>query len=163
LPTATFTTGESRFVGMGAAEGDYLFGNLSARAFGTTLRATYTFTPRLTLQTYGQILLATGHYTDFSIFQAPGGAPGAVVRLDALTPYTGGFTENPDFTGGVLNVNVVFRWEYQLGSTAYLVYTRSQSPDVTLAPGEVPHIRFSTVGTAPAVDVILLKLSYWWS
>jgi hypothetical protein len=169
LPTTSYTTGEPRFVGTGpdiataGVPGDYLFGKLTARSFGTTLRATYTFTPRLTLQTYAQLLLASGHYTDFSIFQAPGAAAGAKVALDDLRPYTGGLTENPDFTGGVLNLNVVFRWEYKLGSTAYLVYTRSQSPDVTLGLGEIPGIRFSTVGNAPAVDVILLKISYWWS
>ncbi|HMJ50806.1 MAG TPA: DUF5916 domain-containing protein [Polyangiaceae bacterium] len=169
LPTTNYTTGESRFVGTGpsvgttGAPGDYIFGKLTARSFGTTLRATYTFTPRLTLQTYAQLLLASGHYTDFSIFQAPGAAPGAQVRLDGLRPYTGGLLENPDFIGGVLNLNVVLRWEYRLGSTAYLVYTRSQSPDVSLGLGEIPGIRFSTVGKAPAVDVILLKISYWWS
>jgi hypothetical protein len=27
----------------------------------------------------------------------------------------------------VLNLNVVFRWEYHLGSFLYLVYTRSQA------------------------------------
>ena len=163
LPTTSYTTGEPRFVGTGSAAGDYLFGKLTAKSFGTTLRATYTFTPRLTLQTYAQLLLASGHYSEFSIFQAPVGAAGALVRLDALRPYTGGFTENPDFIGGVLNLNVVLRWEYMLGSTAFLVYTRSQSPDFSLGPGEVPGIRYSTVGNAPAVDVILLKISYWWS
>jgi hypothetical protein len=169
LPTTNYTTGESRFVGTGpslatgGAPGDYLFGKLTARSFGTTLRATYTFTPRLTLQTYAQLLLASGHYTDFSIFQAPGAAPGAEVRLSSLRPYSGGLVENPDFVGGVLNLNVVLRWEYRLGSTAYLVYTRAQSPDVALGLGEVPGLRFSTIGNAPAVDVILLKISYWWS
>jgi len=163
LPTTNYTTGEPRFVGTGAAPGEYLFGRLTARSFGTTLRATYTFTPRLTLQTYAQLLLAAGHYSDFSMFQASGAVAGAQVRLDALRPYSGGFAENPDFIGGVLNLNVVFRWEYMLGSTAFLVYTRSQSPDFSLGLGEVPGIRFSTVGKAPAVDVILLKISYWWS
>jgi hypothetical protein len=77
--------------------------------------------------------------------------------------HAGGLIENPDFIGGVLNLNVVFQWEYRLGSTAYLVYTRAQSPDVALGLGEIPGLRFSTVGNAPAVDVILLKISYWWS
>ncbi|HMI85150.1 MAG TPA: DUF5916 domain-containing protein [Polyangiaceae bacterium] len=169
LPTANYTTGEPRFVGTGpnlavaGAPGEYLFGRLTARSFGTTLRATYTFTPRLTLQTYAQLLLASGHYTDFSIFQATGGGPGGQVRLDTLRPYSGGLVENPDFIGGVLNLNVVLRWEYRLGATAYLVYTRAQSPDVSLGLGDIPGIRFSTVGNAPAVDVILLKISYWWS
>ncbi|MET0595233.1 MAG: DUF5916 domain-containing protein, partial [Polyangiaceae bacterium] len=169
LPTADYASGEPRFIGTGSniaaggQQGEYLFGKLLAKSVGATLRATYTFTPRLTLQSYAQLLLASGHYNDYSLFQAPGGATGTQVRLDSLRPFTGTLTENPDFIGGVLNLNVVFRWEYRLGSTAYLVYTRSQSPDGSLGLGEIPGIRFSTVGNAPAVDVILLKISYWWS
>jgi hypothetical protein len=56
----------------------------------------------------------------------------------------------------------VFRWEYRLGSIAYLVYTRSQSPDVELRTGEPARLRFQNVSRGPAVDVLLLKLSYWW-
>ena len=46
----------------------YRFGVLRAASVGSTLRATYTFTPRLTLQTYAQIFLAFRHYSDFSSF-----------------------------------------------------------------------------------------------
>ena len=41
--------------------------------------------------------------------------------------------------------------------------TAVEVPDFSLGLGEIPGIRFSTVGNAPAVDVILLKISYWWS
>jgi hypothetical protein len=63
---------------------------------------------------------------------------------------------------GVLNLNVVFRWEYQLGSVAYLVYTRSQAPDFTLGPNERARLQLSPVTHGPSVDVLLLKISYWW-
>ena len=36
----------------------------------------------------------------------------------------------PDFQDAALNVNVVFRWEYRLGSTIYFVYSHSQIPTV---------------------------------
>jgi hypothetical protein len=29
--------------------------------------------------------------------------------------------------------------------------------------GEIPGIRWATVGNAPAVEVMLHKISYWWS
>jgi hypothetical protein len=160
LPTGSYTIGEPRFAGQNVG-GPYVFGKLEAKSIGTTLRATYTFTPRLTLQAYGQFLLASGHYTDFSSYPADPATRRPVVRLVDMRPYPGTL-DNPDFVDGVLNLNIVFRWEYRLGSIAYLVYTRSQSPDIELQPGEAAKLRFSNVSRGPAVDVVLLKLSYWW-
>jgi hypothetical protein len=160
LPTGSYTVGEPRFAGP-SASGDYVFGELQAKSIGTTLRATYTFTPRLTLQAYGQFLLASGHYTNLTTYPRDPATPRPVVRLVDMRPFTGAI-DNPDFVDGVLNVNVVFRWEYRLGSIAYLVYTRSQSPDVQLEPGQAAKLLFSNVSRGPAVDVVLLKLSYWW-
>ena len=69
---------------------------------------------------------------------------------------------NPDFEQGVLNVNVVLRWEYRLGSIAYLVYTRAQTPATMLLSGEAASLNLGAVRRAPAADVVLVKLSYWW-
>ena len=160
LPTASYTTGEPRFVGTSDVPGQYLFGELTAKALGSTLRATYTFAPRLTLQSYAQLLLASGHYDHFSSFQATG--PGSVAHLRDLRRVLGGPTENPDFQEGVLNLSVVLRWEYRLGSTLYLVYTRSQFPDVGPGPGEAAHLSLHALSRAPATDIILLKISNWW-
>jgi hypothetical protein len=164
LPTASYTVGEPRFAGMGdgAQAGQYVFGRLTAKSIGSTLRATYTFTPRLTLQAYAQVLLASGHYGEFSSLPpAPGGAR-TIAYLDRLVPLgvgRGGI-DNPDFFDAALNLNVVLRWEYRLGSIAYLVYTRSQSSDAELGPNEPARLGFKR--PVPAVDVLLLKVSYWW-
>jgi hypothetical protein len=163
LPTVVYTFGEPRYAGMGVAPGQYVFGRLEAASIGTTLRATYTFTPRLTLQTYGQLFLASGHYSELSAFQSDPAGPRPVVHLDALQPYTGTLATNPDFIEGVLNANVVLRWEYGVGSTLFLVYTRSQVPTVTLLPGETGSLTFTPVSRAPAADVLLLKLTYFWA
>jgi hypothetical protein len=61
-----------------------------------------------------------------------------------------------------LNANVVLRWEWRPGCLLYLVYTRSQAPALTLAPGEVAHLDLRAVRRAPAADVALLKVAYWW-
>ncbi len=153
------TFGEPRYVAT-PSPGLYVFGRLSAKSLGTTLRTTYTFTPNLTLQTYAQLFLASGHYSGFSQFAAP--SPGAVVHLRDLVPFGGTLASNPDLQQGALDVNVVLRWEYRLGSTVYLVYTRSQSPTIVLAPGDEASLRILPVGRAPAADVFLLKLAYWW-
>jgi len=164
LPMVVYTSGEPRYAGLGIGPGQYVFGRLEATSFGTVLRATYTFTPRLTLQTYGQLFLSSGHYSDLSFFQGDPSGPRPVVHLDDLRPYAGPpLSTNPDFIQGALNANVVLRWEYALGSTLFLVYTRSQVPAVTLMPGDVATFGFTPVSRAPAADVVLLKLTYFWT
>jgi Domain of unknown function (DUF5916)/Carbohydrate family 9 binding domain-like len=159
LPTAVYTFGEPRFVGLAGAPSHYLFGKLEAKALGATLRATYTFTPRLTLQTYGQLLVASGHYDRFSSFTPTG--PRAAVKVGDLVPFNGLLPTNPDFEEAVLNVNAVVRWEYRLGSTLFLVYTRAQQPNVTLGPSDAAGLHLGSVGKGPATDVVLVKLAYW--
>jgi hypothetical protein len=162
LPTLVWTTGEPRYAGPGPTNGQYVFGKLSAKAIGTVLRATYTFTPRLTLQTFGQLFLASGNFSELTAIQTDPASPRPVVHLGDLQPFTGTIA-NPDFQQGALNVNVVLRWEYALGSTIYLVYSRSQIPAVTLQGGEEAHFSLASVRRAPAADVIFAKLSYFWA
>ena len=72
----------------------------------------------------------------------------------------------------VLNVNVVLRWEFRLGSILYLVYARAQAPD--WAPAVTGGVGGAQAPTAPALsatsllgnrgatDTLMLKLAYWW-
>jgi hypothetical protein len=62
----------------------------------------------------------------------------------------------------VLNINLVLRWEYSLGSILYLVYTRSQVPTTMLGPTDVGTLNLGAVGRAPTSDAILAKASFWW-
>ncbi len=159
LGEASTTYGEPRFAGRDGTTGEPRFGDLRAATVGATLRATYTFTPRLTLQTYAQVFLSSVRYSDFT--SPPPTGPGSTVRLADLSPAAAP-TTNPDFQSGVLNVSVVLRWEYRLGSTAFLVYTRSQAPTTDLPPGGEPRLDLGAVPRGPAADAVLLKLSYWW-
>ena len=61
-----------------------------------------------------------------------------------------------------LNVNVVLRWEYLLGSTLFVVYTRSQVPRSTLSEGQTGQLDIAALHRGPASDAFLVKLSYWW-
>src|SRR5262249_25828490 len=104
---------------------------------------------------------ASGHYSGFLYYQAaPGGRP-PVVHLADLRPAPPP-DSNPDFAQGALNVNVVLRWEWRLGSLLYVVYTRSQVPNVSLSPGEISALDLGSVKRAPAADVVIVKISYWW-
>jgi hypothetical protein len=165
LPQVTYTSGEPRFAPSAVAmpmTAPYIFGDLTAKSAGGTLRASYAFTPALTLQTYAQLFLASGHYTNLQQLSALENK----VSLSSFrnNQSAASMLTNPaDFEEAALNVNVVLRWEYHLGSTLFLVYSRSQIPNVNLLTSDVGDLRPSAVLRGSAVDVFLVKLSYWWS
>jgi hypothetical protein len=166
LPALVYQSGEPRYVSVATPDPGgavtYTFGRQLARNVGATLRASYAFTPDFTVQAYAQLFLLAEHYTDFATFTAA--APGlrARVRLTDLAPAAPPGT-NPDVQQTTLNVNVVLRWEYRLGSTLYLVYSRAQTPPLTVPSGDEASLDLRPIlrGRA-AVDVVLLKVSYWW-
>ena len=65
LPQLTWAAGEYRYAWQSVGPYDpYLFGKLAAKNVSVTLRVSYAFTPRLTLQAYAQAFLASGHFSD---------------------------------------------------------------------------------------------------
>ncbi len=61
-----------------------------------------------------------------------------------------------------MNVNAVLRWEYRLGSTLYLVYTRSQRELPPSGGREVPgSLGAPELFRGPAADTLLVKWSWW--
>jgi hypothetical protein len=109
---------------------------------------------------------------------APAGRTGNLALIDVQTRAVttiAGFSEEPlrfaghdqgatsvDEGGGFFNLNLVLRWEYRLGSTLYLVYTRAQAPDLQLMTGEMARLDLGAIRHGPAADVLLVKLTYWW-
>jgi hypothetical protein len=171
LPQVTWAAGEYRFAWQSVTSDaePYWFGKLAAKNVSATLRATYTFTPRLSLQAYVQAFLASGHFSDLrslGLDPATGThVSGQKVYLSDLSNAMAGTPgTSPDFEEAALNASVVLRWEYRLGSTLYLVYTRSQIPaldqNTFMPPASLSPRAFNH---GAATDVILLKLSYWWA
>jgi hypothetical protein len=158
LPNWVYVAGEPRFFNTQGAY--YLFGHQRAQSLSLTLRSTYTFTPRLTLQAYVQAILESEHFSDFASFPALGAE--AQVHLSDLRPVHFAVWQNPDFESGTINASLVARWEYRLGSTVYLVYTHSQNDSVVPSFGEGAGFDFAKVAPRPADDELLLKVSYWW-
>ncbi|HVR63033.1 MAG TPA: DUF5916 domain-containing protein [Polyangia bacterium] len=162
LPTFVYSSGEPRYIATTTTDAGtiYTFGRQLARSVGATVRAAYTLTPELSLQAYGQVFLASLHYPDFQMATRTGFRQRVhladLARADPPVP-------NPDVTRATLNVNIVLRWEYRLGSTLFLVYTRAQTPPTTVVAGTAGSLDLGrlTRGGA-AADVIMLKLSYSW-
>jgi hypothetical protein len=166
-PGVIFDAGAPRYVAIqtaaGAASG-YDIAVQDARSVGATLRAAYTFTPELSLQLYTQLFLSRVRYGPFYVVPHQEGVRERVslaqLGAAAAAPHPG--LASPDTAQATLNVNLVLRWEYRLGSTLFLVYTRAQNPAlVPGAGGATLELRPVLQGRA-AADVIMLKLAYWW-
>ncbi len=137
-------------------ERSFLFGELDSYFLSVTLRQQLILSPRLSLQAYAQLFTEYGAFT--RLFEGHSDAQRSPIQLDSLTPTTAAF--DPSFYGTALNLNVVLRWEYRLGSTLYLVYTHGQTglpvdgpAPRSLAPRELL--------AGPAVDAFLIKWSYY--
>jgi hypothetical protein len=168
LPQLTWSAGEYRFAHQVEDTTNFWFGKLTADSLSATFRASYTFTPQVTLQAYAQAFLAVGHYDEMRSLPVTStmGTRVTLAELTALPPAQAP-PNSPDFQDAALNVNVVFRWEYRLGSTIYFVYSHSQIPSVPLPamggfmnPTTLDPHAFGHGGTS---DVFLLKFSSWWA
>lgn len=159
-PSYTYNYGEPRYAGTGTAANELVFGRLQAKSAGVTVRASCTFLPELTLQSFANAFLASGQYFDYGhVTTQVGGSP-PLVWLNDLEPGAAPATR-PDFERASLTINVVLRWEYHLGSTLYLLYARTQSPTVSLAPTQSPRLDLNAIRAAPATDLLMLKITYW--
>ncbi len=71
------------------------------------------------------------------------------------------FTFNdPNFNFKSLRVNAVFRWEWKLGSTLYLVWTDNRQDFSN--PGQFSLTRDAgRMFAAPPNDIFQVRLSYW--
>jgi hypothetical protein len=160
------------------AETQYVRGRLDQRTASLTLRASYTFTPTLSLQLYAQPFVSAGSYGQFTRVADPLAAayadrivPFAVAPTrdestgaysidadgDGVTDFT--FTD-PNFTFRELRSNAVLRWEYRPGSTLFVVWGQAR----TLADDSGrfrPGADLRDLLGAEGTNVLTVKLSYW--
>jgi hypothetical protein len=138
--------------------GSYAFADLHAPALSLTLRQLVVLTPRITFQAYAQIFST---YNDFGATYAAAPTGGRIDVDDLVAAPLPPGAPDPDFRDASLNLNVVLRWEYRLGSTLFLVYTRSQEEPEGVEPGT--SLAPQSLGSGITTDTILLKWTYWWS
>ncbi len=113
---------------------EYLVSQQQARSVSALLRATYAFTPRLTLQSYAQFFTAGISYGAPYRALASTGKP--TLRITDFTPAAADDrAPNANDRQAGLNINLILRWEWRTGSTFYLVYAHQSSNDFTPAPG----------------------------
>ena len=113
------------------------------------LRGILTFTRRLSLQFYLQVLLARGRHENYR----------GLVSPTSFAPPEGD-VGTYDFNQATVNANVLLRWEYLPGSTFYLVWTQVRSGDSGVYATSLRE-RLDQISQLPTQDVFLAKISYW--
>jgi hypothetical protein len=158
--------------------GIHVVGRLQQRLHAATVRVDYTVTPALSLQLWAQPFLAAGRFDVFREVANPRAIAfdrryrtltSAQTRRDAedgrieidndgdgLVDYR---IANPDFALRELHSNVVLRWEYRPGSTAFLVWGHDRSA-ADRSNGFRVGDQLRTLLHTPAANRLLLKLSY---
>jgi len=119
----------------------YIFASLDQKVLSASLRVDYNITPDLTIQYWGQPFVATGSYKNFKMITDPNAeeyrsrfqefAEGSEINLaDEIYSVNDGIytyeIENPNFNFDEFLSNLVIRWEFRPGSTAYIVWSQSR-------------------------------------
>jgi len=124
----------------GTSSTEYVVGHIDRQTTAFTLRGELYITPELSIQYYGSPYYSVGDFDDFRrVEQAH--ARNIDDRLEELDvsyyPETNTYSYiqdsesyefiNPDFSFMQFRSNLVFRWEYKLGSTLYFVWSHDRS------------------------------------
>jgi hypothetical protein len=144
-PSYSWNYHELQYVTTELTEGEerYLFGDIDQKVLSMSLRISYNITPDLTIQYWGQPFIASGAYSGFKMITDPQAgqftdryhqfSEGQISfaddqyqideAMDGVTDYT---FDDPNFTVDEWLSNLVIRWEFLPGSTAYLVWSQTR-------------------------------------
>lgn len=152
--------------------GRYLFAELSRSEVSAEIRASVAITPELTVEGFFQPFASSGQYADFGELAAARtfdlrryGTDGTTIaRANGQYTVTDGDATvtfgDPNFNIRSFRSNLVLRWEWRPGSTAYLVWQQNRfenrDPDRRVGPGGL----FQAFGAA-GDNVLAFKVSYW--
>ncbi len=135
--------------------GRTLVGELPRDTLNATLRGSLALSPELTCELYTMPYLSRGRYRRFLWVTDP----------DSRN-YTDHFTvadppESTGFSFAEWRQTVVLRWEFDPGSTAYLVYSREQTRSVDRPESLRPARNLERLLASPSRDTVMLKVSAW--
>lgn len=176
-PNLSLNRNQMQYVATPSTNGDvrYMVAEIDQTTMRLVLRATYMVTPNLSIQYYGQPFGTTGSYSNFKYIQDAGAKeykqrftqlPSALLALDngqyqvdengdGTSDYSFG---RPDFNFGQFRSNMVIRWEYIPGSTAFLVWT--QEMNGAFYGGTATGEKYSFDFNQKAHNIFLLKFTY---
>jgi hypothetical protein len=137
----------------------YTFARLDQTTVSFTLRMNYTFTPDLTLQLYAQPFVSKGTYSNVRELDRPR----AAAYEDRYRPYDDPtVADDPGgFNATQFRSNVVLRWEYQPGSTLFLVWQQGRQGYMSEEGTNNVWGDLGDLFDQRADNTLLIKASYW--
>ncbi|HEX7283549.1 MAG TPA: DUF5916 domain-containing protein [Vicinamibacterales bacterium] len=132
----------------------YVFGRIDQKTVSFPTRFNYTMTPTLSLQVYAEPFVSAGDYTNYKEL-----VDGRADRYeDRYRPYD--YAGNANFNIRSFRATNVLRWEYQPGSTVFVVWQQNKSDSQEY--GDFRFGRdFRGVFSAETNNTFLVKFSYW--
>ncbi len=166
----------------------YILATIDQKTLSMSFRAEYNITPELSVQYWGQPFISTGSYYDFKTAEntlsdnyserfhtfsikettTSAGELYYSSNRNTYTVYENGSGAGdasysfpmPDFSVSEFLSNLVVKWEYRPGSTAYLVWSQTRDY-VTSDSSFMPGHKFSDLFSKNRpCNVFLIKLSY---
>ena len=155
----------------------YLMGAMEQQTYGVTLRAQVNISPDISIQFYGSPFTSTAQYSDFkrstnttshkyserfhqfspSDISVSVAADGRYHVNESGESYS---FSAPDFSFNEFRSNLVFRWEYMLGSTLYFAWTHTLSNRQNLyVSGWRDNLE--TMIDLPSTNTFMLKVNFW--
>ena len=151
----------------------YIFGVVDRTTISAQFRFSYVFKPDLTLDVYAEPFAASGTYSAYGELARAGGRDLRRYGTDGTTIATladGGhritdgqaaFTlPNYDFNVRSYRSNLVLRWEWRPGSTAYVVWQQNRASSVP----EGQHVGLGDLFgslSAPGDNILAIKTTFW--
>jgi len=138
----------------------YTFAHLDQTTTSATLRLNYTFTPAVSLQAYTQPFVSKGTYSNVRQLSSTPRAASYDARYAAyINPSV---TDDPGgFNFKEFQSNVVFRWEYNPGSSLFVVWNQGRQGFQTVAGTKDYQGDVSDLLRLHPRNTFLIKLSYW--
>ncbi len=160
----------------------FISGTIDQETTVVNLRLDYSITPDLTVQLYASPFVSTGRYNAFKRITDPRAAAyrdrfnvfddqqlaydpaDEVFEVDEDRDGSVDYSfDDPDFDFREFNSNLVIRWEYRPGSAIFLVWSQGRDDSTLLSGDRDFGDELDQLFSAPAEDVVLLKVSKWFS
>ncbi len=157
----------------------YIFGTIDQKIVSLSLRIDYNITPDLTIQYWGQPFFGSGKYTEFKRITDPlasdfedryellsSGKLRYAIKdreylidenLDSFGDYT---FNNPDFSVSEFLHNLVIRWEFLPGSTAFIVWSQTREYSTGYGMFDLGTQADALFGHTRPHNVFLVKFSW---
>jgi hypothetical protein len=148
----------------------YIFSFIERSTLSARFRLNYAFTPNFTAEGYAEPFAASGRFYNFGELPSP---RASALRVYASQKHEANGTTTIadgsdtfslpalDFNRLSFRSNLVLRWEYLPGSTAYLIWQQSRA-DLGLAGQLInPRDLWDATTRAAGDNLFVVKISYW--